>query len=198
MNAPGSDEHRRHFAAFASAAYGNDTLIPAGYVRDTALSNRNRAVYVNHETKHAVLANRGTVPKGATAAADLSTDAALAVGITGLQPRFKNALRAAKQMQAKYADYSHTATGHSLGGSLAMFVNKKLGMDTVTFSAHTPMGDIQKEAALNLIGGGVRKRKITNYTTTLDPVALGTNLTGTATIVKQTAKSPHALANFLV
>ena len=196
----------KHFATFAGLAYNPKGAIPEGYVRDDSLSNRNRQVYVHHGTKEVVMAYRGTQPNifqnASRAIADLTTDAVLAVGQESMTPRFKNALKYAKQTQAKYGgDYKYVATGHSLGSSQATYVANKLGIEAVGFSGHTPTNRIAAEFLANTLGSG-RRRNVFNYTTAKDPVAIGTTIatgtTGKTWVVPQTQKDPHALANYLV
>lgn len=198
--APGSADHRRHYAAFASLAY-QDGEIPVGYRMDADLSNRNRKVYVNDTEKKAILAFRGTQPNSKHAAADLGTDLALALNMRDTQSRFKNALKSAKKTRERYMDYELTLTGHSLGASQAQYVHDKLGKDpnikAVTFASHTPTGDVPAQAIANLLGDKTRVRGITNYVIPKDVIAAGTWLSGNSVTVQQTAKSPHALENYL-
>lgn len=195
---PGSREHMQHYAAFASAAYQRSSeqrqqIVPPGFVLDTEISNRNRAVFYNPDTFQVIMAERGTQPKGKTALADLSTDAALAFGWGDVTTRFRNSLKTAKAIQQQYPGWDFTVTGHSLGGSIAKYVHDQLDLQAVTFSAHTPTRDIIKEALMNTASAS---RDLHQYTVAYDPVGAGTFLTGGAYAVKQTSGSSHALTNF--
>jgi putative lipase involved disintegration of autophagic bodies len=64
--------------------------------------------------------------EGKTAAADLATDAALALGFGENTSRFRNAAKLAKAVQDKYSGYSFESTGHSLGGSIAKSLHDNL------------------------------------------------------------------------
>jgi Lipase (class 3) len=197
--APGTSEHRTYYAQFAHAAYQTPAAmsVPDGWTRDEGLSNRNRHVFVNDLDRKAVIAYKGTNPKNH---GDLGTDLLLALNMRDFSARFRNAVRTVKQTRQKYADYEITAVGHSLGGSQASYVHNKLkdnNFKAVTFAAHTPTSDIQREAINSLIGDRQKRRNITNYAIGYDPVSTGTFLAGNSHSVKQTAKSPHAMANYL-
>lgn len=195
---PGSTEHRRFYAAFAQAGYKPDSKIPAGYIRDPQLSNRNRSVFVNPETRHLILAERGTIPRGKTLAADIGTDALLAVGMEAYGSRFKNSLKTMKKARNAYGDeYSYSATGHSLGASAATYISNKLPyVNSVGFSGHLPTGRIGEEAMSNLLGKNQKKRS-TQYSVLGDPVAAGYVISGSSHLVNKTARSAHSLDNFL-
>jgi hypothetical protein len=201
MNAPrrqqftwikrGTPEYRDFYARFAKAAYGgHDHLVPQGYEIDNELSNRNRRVYYNHETNDVVIANRGT---DKNIKSDLRVDAMLALGITE-QSRFQDAAKHANRTREKYGkSATYTATGHSMGASISQHVSKKTGIPAVTFSAHVPFSHAKNSM--------LRKKNdnVTNFATAMDPVSAFQTLSGqTDFIVKQTAKSPHALDNFII
>lgn len=202
---PGSDEHRRYYAQFARLAYQQpafiDGNVPTGWQRDTALSNRNRHVFVNAADRQVVLALRGTQPASSHARGDLGTDLLLALNMRDFSARFRNSLRTAKQVRAKYAEHELTAVGHSLGASQAMFLHNRLGgsnaVKAVTYAAHTPTSDIQRQAISSLLGDKQRQRNLTNYVIPHDPIAAGTFLAGRSYTVRQTSKSPHDLGNYL-
>lgn len=200
---PGSEEHRRLYAAFAKSAYGHQTQIPEGYMIDPEFSNRNRQVWINPQTRHAVLAHRGTIPgMNSRGVADLSTDAALAAGLEWATPRFNNAVKYGKKVKDKYGkDFKYTATGHSLGGSQALYLQKRLGMEAVTFSAHTPTRRVPDEALASILGFPRNTKGLTNYTTAYDPIGLGTLASyypaRNTFVVPQTSKGAHDLDNFL-
>lgn len=193
--APGTEGHRRHFAAFAAAAYDRTREVPSGFVMDTELSNRNRAVWYNPESRQVVFAERGTQLTKKSGAADLGTDALLALDVAQYGSRFRNSLRTAKKVRDKYLGYDFTATGHSLGGSAAQYVHNRLGVNAVTYSAHLPTNQIGQEALKTALGKQ-RQRNAYNYTTLTDPIGVGMAIAGKSYVIEQTDKSPHALANF--
>lgn len=173
----GSRAHRIHYAKFARSGYGEGfDDMPAGYVLDTALSNRNRKLWVNPETKHAVVAHKGTTITGLNKAtlADIATDAALAAGYGKLTSRFKNAERHAKQVMKAYDGYSFTSVGHSLGGSLATHVSEKFeNWNSVTFAAHAPPRKIADDFMRNLTGTKPSNKRNISYSVMADPVGFG-------------------------
>lgn len=193
---PGSEAHMQYYAQFAKAAYNvQKQEVPAGFLKDVELSNRNRTIWYNPDTFEVVYAERGTIPKGNTAMADLGTDAALALGLQGTTARFRNAAKTAKKLQDKYEGWDVTATGHSLGGSIVKYLHDNLDMRAVTFSAHLPTREIFQDALVNTVTGG--RRQLHQYTVPYDPVGVGSFISGSAYAVKQTAKDPHAIDNFI-
>lgn len=201
--APGSADHRRFYAAFAKAAYDRSFKVPEGYYLDPRHSNRNRALYVNPETMHAVYAHRGTVPGlNKTGWQDLSTDAMLAFGGQALSSRFANAVKFGRNVQKDYPDYHIETTGHSLGGSLARYSGQKLGIPHVGFAPHLPTGSLKNEllnTAAEYFYNSGNTRQEYNYTAALDPVGVGAAIgrPRNTTVVPMVGSDPHALANFL-
>jgi hypothetical protein len=201
MYAPGSDPHRRFYARFAKAAYGNSSDVPEGYYADAELSNRNRVVYVDAESKRAVIAFRGTQPTSAEKWNDFGTDVGVALGIESVTPRFRQALRTGKQARAKYPDYEITATGHSLGASQALYLNKRMGIPAVSFSEHVPFRGVSSEITSGILEhalGPSRVKRVTRYTTALDPIAATTNISTRHHVVPQSQKDPHSIDNFIL
>ena len=119
-------------------------------------------VLVNHKTKEFVPAYRGTDPKNLE---DLATDAAIVSGKGELTPRFKQADSLAKRSLNKFKGYKMTPTGHSLGGSLSLFISDK----------HKTSGHHFDPAFFSeALGRGIRRGKLakqTIYRTFLDPVS---------------------------
>lgn len=199
--APGTEGHRKFYAQFANAAYNpKNPIVPEGWEIDPALSNRNRQVFVNHVNRESVVAFRGTNPKNY---GDLSTDLLLALNMREFSSRFKNATRTAKQARDKYSDYRMTLTGHSLGASQATHAFNKLRgsnngtISLVGYSTHTPTTDIQRQAIRNLSTARSYSKNAAHYGVAYDPVSTGTFLSGNFYNVKQTARDPHSLANFM-
>lgn len=201
---PGTEQHRKFYATMAALAYGDPLQAPEGYYVDPSLSNRNRQVYVNPQTRHAVMAFRGTQPgMNSQGIADLSTDAALAFGTEWATPRFRNAVYWARKMKETYGnDFNYTTTGHSLGGSQSHFVQKRLGIPSVAFSAHTPTRRVPNEALGSILGFPKNHKGMVNYTTPYDPIGLGSlaayfTSKNTHVVPQTVANDPHSLRNFL-
>jgi hypothetical protein len=100
-----------------------------GYDYDAVLSSPTVAVYANKQLQRVVIAYRGTAGAG-----DLAPDLSIARGTTGSDPRFAAAAAAYEEVKDKYPGYFISATGHSLGGALAISVNEKFGIPAEVFN----------------------------------------------------------------
>jgi len=109
-----------------------------GYHKDESLSQKKNKVYVHNKTGKAYVVYNGTNP---TDVRDLATDAAIAVGLGRLTPRFKQAKRLAKRAKEKYGEDHTAAIGHSLGGALATESGLK---ERITFNKAVGIGGIGK------------------------------------------------------
>jgi len=77
-----------------------------------------------------VVAIRGTVPN---LAKDIATDVALAAGRIRFTPRYRRNLKAVEKLQKAYNGHV-LLTGHSLGGTLALFIGAELSLPAVAFN----------------------------------------------------------------
>jgi hypothetical protein len=91
-----------------------------GYVLDEDLSNAEQKVFLDKRN------NPKIVFTGSRKGSDIFTDAALAVGLGGLTPRFQRSSALVDKVKQKYKGKSITAIGDSLGGSLAESVGGKI------------------------------------------------------------------------
>jgi len=101
------------------------------YSIESEFSNRNRTAFVHKATGKLTLAFRGTDPRNWQ---DLGTDALLAVGLVGQSARFQNSLDVARAAVKKYGRENVHVTGHSLGGSQALYVNQTLDISASAFN----------------------------------------------------------------
>lgn len=193
-----TDDTMHHYAELAGGSYGGKDMSHLGYEIDPELSNRNRTMYYNKDTGKAVMSFRGTNVKNK---ADLATDALLALGLKDFSSRFKNANRSSKKAIQKYGQDNVAFTGHSLGGSQALYVNSKHGNET---HAYNPFVE-PKQPKANLLTKGLFslfKRPVQNnaiiYKTTTDPISVFSSLSNaTVKEIKASSKNGHALKNFL-
>ena len=106
----------------------NKELVGTGFHLDEELSDREHKVFFNPSTKKVVVSYRGTDMRDRYGILkDVRSDYHILVGSENRDPRFKGALKQFKQASQKYKQegYSLDTTGHSLGGSLATYVEKK-------------------------------------------------------------------------
>lgn len=192
-----TDDTMAHYAELASGSYGGKDMTHLGYEIDPELSNRNRTMYFNKDTGKAVMSFRGTNVKNKS---DLATDAMLALGLKDFSARFKNANKYSKKAIEKYGKDNVAFTGHSLGGSQALYVNSKHDVET---HAYNPFVEPKHPRAKLLTKGlfSLFKKPVNNtatiYKTTTDPISLFANLSGaTVKEIKPTRKNGHSLKNF--
>lgn len=156
---------------------------------DDELSDLNSVVLVNPEDKELVVSYRGTDPTNIN---DLIADVGIFTGrhrsaVQGIRDqfddRFSKASRKYESATQKYPDYSTSLTGHSLGGSQALYVGRKYDVPASVFNAGASFSDI--------VGGVICKstetceanRQHTIYTTGKDIISIS-NLFSNEKIVK--------------
>jgi hypothetical protein len=197
----------REFQPFAKQAYNapsGTVQAPTGYHVDAKYSNENRTLFASDtDPKKAVLSYRGTDVKNRR---DLGTDALLAFHLEGLSSRFQNAKRAAKAAQNAYPDL--TLTGHSLGGSEALYASKSLKTapsQTVAYSPHVSLAESFGKKLFNRVHDTFFKPRESQpsstyiYKTQLDPVSAFVSPhydNAHVVTLKQRKLSPHDLGNF--
>jgi hypothetical protein len=106
-----------------------------GYKVDRSLSNPNAITFTN-DRGDAIISYRGTRP---TNTDDLAAALHVVAG-SRKHKRFDEAEDLARRVKAKYGDKVQ-ATGHSLGGTQALHVNKKLGINAHAFNPGATIGD---------------------------------------------------------
>lgn len=196
------------FGALLSRAayeYGSDKfagMVPDGLVVDTQLSDHDATVFYSKQTNRAYVAFRGTNPKDWT---DLVADAFIATGREFLHPRFHRAVSRTREVQSKYGADNVRVTGHSLGGTQAMYVNAHTGVPATAYNPGFSPFDLAntthwKYDFRRWFGIGVVKDNTTVYRTALDPVSL--SIVGDMTdnfklvTVPQSGLDPHGHTSF--
>ncbi len=195
------DEEGQQYAQLANAGYTGADV--EGYDIDKDLSNRHRTVYVHKDTGKAVLSMAGTrLGSKKHRMADLGTDGLLALGLQSLSSRFQNSKKVARAAVEKYGEGNVSATGHSLAGSQALYLNQRLGLDAHAFNPGAPPSMVRK-SLFDKLSTSLFKKPVTNraviYSTMRDPISILSPLVaGARTVrVKQTKKDPHRMDNFL-
>lgn len=121
------------YAALAKASYAfefdESAPVPAGYAVDTDLSGPNRTVFT--QNGKAVVSFRGTDVLNWK---DVSADVMLALGVETFSNRFQESLDITNKAIVKYGKDNVSVTGHSLGGTQALYVNSKTGVKAVAFN----------------------------------------------------------------
>lgn len=127
-------------AWMAHAAYDSAEL--DGYTIDHDLSDSHVTTYVNNGTKQATVAFAGTYFNSPGSAAhkvthglhDVWTDGGILVGTEQTYGQFDHAMEVTNRAIQKYGKEHIKTTGHSLGGTKALYISHKLGVPAVAFN----------------------------------------------------------------
>jgi hypothetical protein len=165
------------FARLSKSSYAHG--IPArqveGYDIVPDLTTDDRTVYRHHDTGKVIIAFRGTDThdwgkKGDVKSffhsrgfRDTTTDAILAASEQGRSHRFKNAEAVTNEAIKRYGHSNVIVTGHSLGGSQAMWVSNRTGVHAEVYNPH-----IDWEAA----GSSANYYNTALHVNVTDPVAI--------------------------
>lgn len=143
--------------------YKDENLSKEGYEVDKELSGKDWTTYYNPSTGKSVIRYRETDP---TNIKDLGTDLLIGLGIQGSGSRFKRAQKVYDKAANKYGGRDNVeVTGHSLGGSLALHVNKTRGAKATAFNPGAGPFEPVKNLATKLaaaLGNKKAKRQIRN------------------------------------
>ena len=130
-----------------------------GYQVDNELSQPSRTVFYNNSKNKAVIAYKGTDPKHIS---DLIVDGQIFNGMDEyLSGRFTGAEKAYRNTAKKYGKENVQVTGHSLGGSQAVHVGRKYGVERTAFKPGSGVagafrrarGDLGDAASHTLLSG---------------------------------------------
>jgi hypothetical protein len=135
------------YEQFAKASYGKTPEERAvnNYTIDPELSNDDRVVYKHQFGTEVVIAFRGTDPSSwkdqsgifsSRGFRDITTDLMMGINLQhfGLSSRFNKSSNTVERAISKYGKENVHVTGHSLGGSQAMFVSKKYDLDAEAYN----------------------------------------------------------------
>lgn len=145
----------------------NGEMWVAEDVRKNKLNGFDAATFHKPGTNETIVAFRGTeATKENFDPFDVITDAGsvLSPGSGLTQWQYYDALNYYTEMQGKYPNEKISVTGHSLGGSLAMYVGDVTGATTVTFNALGLNSDLADDGSLG------NSENTSNYYNTDDPV----------------------------
>lgn len=159
-------------------------------------------MFVDNRTGRATISYRGTDTKNW---GDIGSDALLALGLERFSARFRNARKVARQALAKYGAGNVAVTGHSLGGSQALYVNSRMGIPATAFNPGTSLPQARIGVRdLIIKRKGKRRTDAVSYVTGAgDPISALTALRDSKVRkVKTTAPgrgvlAAHSMQNFL-
>lgn len=170
-------------AKISKAAYQSprpDTI--DNYNLDKELSDPETAIY--HNQSNVIIGFRGTAN-----VKDIVTDIDVVRGVTE-DPRFKDAVTIYNKVKNKYPNLNIIATGHSLGGTLALYLNTLYNIQSEGFNTGLGLGFLKSnpnkdKATLNIIKG--------------DPISsLGAlSKLGNVRVFNPTTDNPHSMRNYL-
>jgi hypothetical protein len=126
-----------NFAQLSKVAYTPNAEI-SNYNFIKEFSSPDRSVYQHTPSGHVIISFRGTDTKNWR---DLTTDALLAMGETERSHRVANADKVTQKVIKKYGKKNVSLTGHSLGGSQALYVSRKYGVNAHVFNPHVSWND---------------------------------------------------------
>jgi hypothetical protein len=171
-----------------------------GYQRDDELSGRSHAVFHNPSSKNTILAFRGTQD-----IADFPVDGLTLLNMGSHSRRYRNAGQVAKRVIAKYGSDNTSTTGHSLGGAIAVEVNRETGLKSTAFNPLSSLGGKVSGAIertfCDTVGAATARcknaRNSTVFKVGTDPVAMRYRGADQKVVrVRQKTKNPHSLENF--
>ena len=133
-------------ALLSAAAYDNakykDQYTALGYTVDPDLSQKSRTVFYNKARNKAVIAYKGTTPSLNPIHSDLAADLGILANVPKyLIGRFRGAEKVYNQTKKKYGKDNIEVTGHSLGGSQALYIGRKYGAKGTAFEPGVGLSD---------------------------------------------------------
>lgn len=130
------DEETIRYSEFAKAAYDlSATKLDSNYELIQKFSNDDRSVWLKKDGSEIIMSFRGTDPgESSRAWRDMGSDLAIALGYESVNHRFQTSLRVTKALVAEYGPDRIVLTGHSLGGSQALYVSRELNLRAVVFN----------------------------------------------------------------
>lgn len=183
----------RDLALFSQGAYENPNYhasqVSPDWSVDGELSDHHSTIYHNPNTKHTVVAFRGTADKQ-----DLKTDALLFLNMGGKTKRYKDANALTDKVIAKYGKPNVSLTGHSLAGDIASNVSKNKDLDATTFSKGRkllPSKNAPREKSLRSILDPLSGNAVIPSAFSLPNLLIG----GYGRVPK--SANPHSLNNFI-
>lgn len=197
------------YASFADAAYGALTSMEEANMKiqhlslartfklDTQYSNKDMVVYVS--ATQVITAFRGTVP---TQLSDLHADLKIALSGDRFASRFIQAKKLMQEVLDKYPSLTHIVTGHSLGGTLSLFVFQEF-KDRIaavyTFNPGAGKSVLISLSKVKCLFTG-RASNVTNYMIRGDPISaiqLTDNCYKNVVLPARPDMNAHTLQQFL-
>lgn len=172
---------------------------------DEDLTNEDHVTFVDKQTGRAVIAFRGTNTSNFS---DLMTDVGIAFGVQGLTSRFQEAVKVTQQASKKYGRQHVETTGHSLGGSQAMYCSKVTGVHSYSFNpgegvdlsaGFGAVSQVLNRLVGNTEHGLMNKENTTVFSTGVDPISVMTDFRSNVDVrfVPPTQLNVHGMENFI-
>lgn len=190
-----SNLSERDLALFNMGSYENphyhSKQVGADWSVDDELSDHHSTIYHNPNTKHTVVAFRGTADKH-----DLKTDTLLFLGLGGKSNRYKEANALTEMVISKYGRDKTSLTGHSLAGDIASNVSKNKDIDAYTFNKGRrllPSRNAPRETSVRVVGDMLSGNAVIPSSFSLPNLITG----GLGRVPNLSKGHPHSLNQFI-
>ena len=201
MNFEEKDYIRERAARIAASAYNTNSIIPGFTLNEKLSRNDGTRVYKDNTSNSVYIGYRGTQNLR-----DVASDVGLAIGLEGLDTRFKKSSKILNKVQTYYPDSKIYLAGHSLGGTIVQdTVRKNKGggdVEGFAFAAGSNPLISSFKSVSDYIGltRGSNENKVNNYSNLIDPISTGSffssnNQNFTRTPIKDF--NVHSMKNYL-
>ena len=119
------------YQKLALASYDSKNRYVPGYSILSEFSGPDRTVFQNHKSKKVVISYRGTNPGNWR---DVSTDLLMAGNL--YSHRFTKSDQVTKNIISKFGKHNVSLTGHSLGGSQALYFSNKYKVHSEAYNPY--------------------------------------------------------------
>jgi hypothetical protein len=192
------DDSHNIYAIMSDAVYGDAAAVKLlnGLGWRSGAQTESKKYQAFGKDGKIVIAFRGTQDP-----TDVWNDANIAIGTEKTLPDFRRARKITQKAIDKYGKDNVTLTGHSMGGTTALYANSITGVPTVTFAPGIGLGmvvDAAKERAKKSIFNTPIKENNQIYATKTDIVShLAKHTNAHLTYLPASAGNAHTIKNFM-